>query len=820
MDESASLIDLGAASDPLPGAARDRIPSDRTTSRTSRLDIAVVGPPGSGKSALVSALLRFSGSRDGAHASGLRVAAVSAPPISRLQVDTAGPAADSDPREITFTELDLSSSGDGLDTEGESRAPWPTRHALALVLCVDTREPEKEFWRRAWPRLARSLQISTGRSVLSLDGEERAPELRLGHDRVVILLTRADRQLQAWRGVGAGVDAAGDDLRSLACRIDPRRWLAEMLGSDLASVVRAQLRPQARLAVGIAACAGGVEEAVEELGVAETLEFLLTGEAREPLDLVAAVDEAPEPWFELEPDPERVEEQGAEAGARATARPRLFLKPPRAGRAGRASALARWLRLDSYSSRLLTKAARLEMELLARLLAGVALFELTVWTLLFNAIFHAEVTAISERSLAALGLGMLYAAVIVYLDRSFLVADPTQKGHRRAALFRICIVFLSALATSLAVDLIFFDGPIKVRRHEEQILAEIVDRAEGLQEDWDPRAAVQVGSKEGNPFLVMAAQATAELTDLRSERSSLSRSQAEAAEAARRGRQRVRELDGAIELVAREPGQQVPRDESSPSMEELLRRREFARKQAAKSEAEALELAARGTAVDARITGVDARLQALEEQADALVNEELGNAQEQRRKQKATSDRIVDWITFLRRSDPPDADDILTEPVPPQGEKPLEYRLSDVDLFERFRILFDLLAGRPPKWPDGGSDQLAELRQRFHLEDPAPCPAPVAPKATRGAVPALAAATSAPCDDTAWRRMQKRADFLTFSYFLLLFVAAVVPLSVLVVKLFLMPRALSCYYSLAHQAAAGDADAVLVAKTMKREGSL
>jgi hypothetical protein len=533
--------------------------------------------------------------------------------------------------------------------------------------------------------------------------------------------------------------------------------------------------------------------------------------------MVAAVDEVEEPWLELESVPETVAEQGVEAAAPSAPslpRPRLFLKPPRTDRAGRAPTLARWLRLDSYSNRLLTKAARLEMGLLAWLLVGVAFFELTVWTLLFNAIFHADVTAISNRSLAALGLGTLFAAVIVYLDRSFLVADPTQKGHRRAAFFRIGIVCLSAMATSLAVDLIFFAGPIEARRHEEQLRAELVARAEGLREDWDTSDAVQVGSTEGNPFLVMVTEVAAKLADLRLERSSLSQQQAAAAAAARRWRQQVRELDSSIDRVARTKRSE-DLGEKGPSLEDLRRSREAALDQVVKREAETQALADRATTLDARLAEEDARRKDLQEQADSLVDEELNRARARRSRQEASSERIVAWITFLRGSDPPD--DVLVEPAPPPNEQPWEYRLTRLDLFERFRILFDLLGGRPPQWPPGAPDKLAELRRRFHLEDPVPCQVPVASEPT-AAVEIGSPPAAVPCDDTAWQRVQKRADFFTLSYFLLLFVAAVVPLTVLIIKLFLMPRTLSCYYSLAHQAAAGDVDAVLVSQILKREG--
>jgi hypothetical protein len=638
---------------------------------------------------------------------------------------------------------------------------------------------------------------------------------------VLVLITRSDLSLREWYESQTENSPREEDLRTLARRLDPRQWVKEILGFDLASSLRAQLEPQAHLAVGIVATAANAEEAAVEFGLAETLAFLLTGRTQAPLDLVTAGDGGSENWLELESEPQGavgVAKQAKVQAAKSAARPRLFLRPERTGRASRAPAIARWLRLDSYSDRLLTKAARHEMGLLAGLLLGVGVFELTAWTLLFNAIFHADVLETSKLSWAAAALGVLFASAIVYLDRSFLVADPAQKGHRRAAVFRVAVVAVSALATSLAVDLIFFEKPINARRHEEQIRHELVKRAGSLHKDWDPQAAVHAGSKEGNPFLVMASGASGDIARLQAKRDSLQRQEDEKRAEAQGLRRRIGEIDRDIQRVERNSNPENSLLGSDPAVEKLRDRRDKLLGQAARAEDKADDLASQGSALSLRMNKASERHQNLLDEADSLVTQELQRVRDLRSKHEADSERLVAWITFLRRSNPPEK--ALKEEQPPGEESAWTYQLADIDLFDRFRILFDLLAGRPPLWPEGAPAELAELRQRFHLEDPAPCAEPRILALRSEEEPSAATEPTKPCDETAWVRNQKRARFFTKCFFLLLCVAAVVPLTVLVLKLFLMPRALSCYYSLAHQAAAGDADAMLVLQTLKQEGDL
>jgi hypothetical protein len=190
------------------------------------------------------------------------------------------------------------------------------QEASCLVLCIDSMNPEPRLWGAVLPWLLDDLSVSSGRLLprLSRIGQQRLPPIlspkrQLPFQRVLVLLTKIDRLCAA-----AAASVLAEDLvqegpispflsrlarepRELAQHLDPMRLVEDRLWRGVLGQLRAAA-PGALVAAGLTS-AWGLEGAVSTpskgrtrtstwspFGVRETVLFLTTGAARNPVELI------------------------------------------------------------------------------------------------------------------------------------------------------------------------------------------------------------------------------------------------------------------------------------------------------------------------------------------------------------------------------------------------------------------------------------------------------------------------------------------------------------------------------------------------------
>lgn len=173
--------------------------------------------------------------------------------------------------------------------------------AASLVLCIDTTNSRPDLWRTSLPPLLARLATPSGAPIPRLTAPPPArgadfprletPGRQLPYQRVLVALTQVDVLVQeALRAYTSGYRQARGRIPppptaiELALQIDPVRLLEELVGTILGQL-RAALAPTADLAVSLTS-AWGLRESSGDwspFGVREALLFLAHGECREPV---------------------------------------------------------------------------------------------------------------------------------------------------------------------------------------------------------------------------------------------------------------------------------------------------------------------------------------------------------------------------------------------------------------------------------------------------------------------------------------------------------------------------------------------------------
>jgi hypothetical protein len=465
--------------------------------------------------------------------------------------------------------------------------------------------------------------------------------------------------------------------------------------------------------------------------------------------------------------------------------------------------LVHLLELDVYSDSLLERKARIEIKSAALILSLNFIFDMGAWTLLLNAALHSTALAHDFWTLLAIIGGLVFAAIILLYERQFYLADWTKRVGIALA-FRTLVIVAAALTTAQPVELLFFQGPIQRRIHEEGIRQKAVSLRKALDKTAEERKNREAELNALNERLKhemeyqsytdsqQVAQDADEQLQLR--RSQLDQAHRTAdswrAVATRRGRAYAEAKrasvgdDAAIEKARM--AWQAARDSSrwwqsrvqdlSPQVDQAA--------QASKHAEEEVKVAEQK--LRDRRGEIEAQIQASVQQAE----------QERVRLQR--------WIAQLAETSVEEAshgvkespDNIVSSKPNATGNAslsggPLKYSIPQYDFFEQLRVLKDLREGRPPLWRGASTAMMTQLADEYGLIDPKPC----SPAKDR---------TESSCDPLVWERHLAATSTYFFSWCVIYAIALVPPALVLAMKL-LMSDDLKKYYSANQQRRAGAA---------------
>jgi len=448
-------------------------------------------------------------------------------------------------------------------------------------------------------------------------------------------------------------------------------------------------------------------------------------------------------------------------------------QPPSKARARPLGGLARLLRLEVYSDRLLTRRVRTELSILAIVLLLVFLYEFAAWSFFFNGLFLGRVTAFDAHwTGAAIFLGFLFAGVVLYFERQVVTTDVqrlTSRQRRMAQGIRVCAVFLSAFIVLHAVELVFFGKPVERALHSRAVARSI----KSLKQDLNDMATTTAEPRQADLAQDLTGIGTRiEETERRQEEAI--REIASARESVKRWEEEVSRRQDELAAAQRRLGEQVSAgvqfEPQTLRNEVEAARRRYEDAQTHYREATATLQATQGIAqeINRSLHTLDGNESAVREERSSLWN----RTDARQRAIETLRSRLRDWeAELLSSAEPGDHKenwsglegasqaDLLFWPE--RWRQNLEFNEPEWSFFERIAMIYELA------W--GGQQS-----------------------------------TATPTEST-WLRTIYQTSFVG------LHLAGIfIPLLVFAVKWFLMPQEVDAYYSAWHQAYAGDPDARLL----------
>jgi hypothetical protein len=376
------------------------------------------------------------------------------------------------------------------------------------------------------------------------------------------------------------------------------------------------------------------------------------------------------------------------------------------------------------------------MRIQAVLLVIVFVFDLFVWSLMANLLFSKGASDVGWYTLPALLFGLATAIVVFAWERSISVFDTRDRTGRwrrwGGFSLRIVLISLAAYATARPFELIVFRSPINERLYAESVRRQLVLQHLTIGELRDDMAELDERrrsiDKEAQQVLRGAdAQIRAAVAALQRELYGVN--------------QRIERLSGDI-ATAQEEGQRVV--------------------EAARWRGEREGLESRRQALLAQIADLEARM------SETIITERRRILERLDAEKKAKDDEIRKLQADLSR--------IRSRGDREQGAARARASVApaDASVFRQLRIIDDLRAGTPPRWPEGNEAVIAQVRERYAVED-------VAEPETRA---------------------------YQLIYWVALTVGMVIPLMALLFKLVMSSSDLATYYSLDAQWDAGNPDAL------------
>ncbi|HKR13072.1 MAG TPA: DUF4407 domain-containing protein [Pyrinomonadaceae bacterium] len=433
--------------------------------------------------------------------------------------------------------------------------------------------------------------------------------------------------------------------------------------------------------------------------------------------------------------------------------PRFALAPARGEElSGALGWLAKFYMLNVNGVSLLTTRASMEMKLVAVMLTINFLFDLAVWTSLWNMVLQNGKLTVGLWTIPAVFCGTLFAAIIFVYERQFMTADTYHriKEVLIPVTLRLAVIIIAAAVTTQPFEVMVFEGPISRRIHTESVRVEALSRLRALEEaTLKTQGAINLtdtiaGKSYGDDKLAL---------DKAREQTNILTAQA----AAKRAEQKR------AEAAMNSASQQMARARSAKQAASAQRRYAAAKGQfeQARVEAESLESQAKTSKENEKARGEDVE----------RSKRDLGT-----KEQLAENDvkRLRDWVTQIRNAR---AGKKVTE----NGEQSpkWEYEDQDYDFFQRLGVINDLYHGRPARWLDINPEDRAKLSKEYGL-------------------------TEADANDQLNQdRVASDAGTFRWSYWSVIGIASIIPLLLLALK-GLLPVDLKRYYSTREQQFAGN----------------
>jgi hypothetical protein len=400
--------------------------------------------------------------------------------------------------------------------------------------------------------------------------------------------------------------------------------------------------------------------------------------------------------------------------------PKLFLSPPsdhritnpsNYGLTGPLGKLAAWLGLDVHGPIGLSRCAAIEMKFAAFLLVVIFAFDCLAWTLLWNVVFNKGLLDTNRYTFFAFIAGLIFAMATLVYERQFLTMDTSDRklGIVLGVSMRVAVLAGAAYATSQPIKLLWFNGPIQERIHEESVRHRAAGKLSTLEETLKNArlsGLATIGVKERRRDTQVS------FNDAKTER-------VNAENELKRQQGIVKGLDGRIDALRRititSEGQRRWRDGQIADAQEKRRKAvdEVDRQQ--------------------KVLGIK---QEAENRASEQVNLVEQTVTTTRANAAIEAKRLLDWVSQLQTGTPGEPQ---TEKAPPrlegktEPEPAWEYAPSNYDFFQRLRILDDLKSGRPAQWKDVTPEDRRKLINTFKIKDSNPNPDDAAEQAMRTA---------------------------------------------------------------------------------------
>lgn len=481
-----------------------------------------------------------------------------------------------------------------------------------------------------------------------------------------------------------------------------------------------------------------------------------------------------------------------------TTPPALFMAAPQppSARFGTLFWLAHTLGLDVYGTGTLSYAARSEMIAAALVLSVIFLFDAGAWCLLFYFILNSGSLAFHPGGLVLSLSGILPALALLLYERGFMISDTKSHGWRRLifpTVMRLCVIFGAAWVTAQPVELMAFARRIERRVQDELIRKDIVGHYHKLQKAHEDQ-------KRGSSALEGRDNTNLNEADnrLRDENGRLPAAQADLETSKQALKDAAARLQAARANL-RAAQAQADADRNSTEKIDELRKSQQTEKNA---------LAAYKKRVD-RVSDQQKKLGTLQQEisSERADRDELRKTLEADLVNKAageTEANLLKWADKIRGLEPGKN---FPENGEPDSETGFKFTFADYSFLDKFRIIDDLRAGRPARWPGAEPDKINFLKETYGLyDDNDVSELQVNQKMDEETKKAIEAE-----NQRIRAERKERIDAETRNadraYYAVFGVALIIPFMSLLFKL-IMPAPLSYYYSSAWQAKQGHPEAL------------
>jgi hypothetical protein len=437
---------------------------------------------------------------------------------------------------------------------------------------------------------------------------------------------------------------------------------------------------------------------------------------------------------------------------------RVFLKQKAEIPSQPPSWLARRMGLHLYSNALLTKKVRTEMNFAAGLLLLVSLFEWLLWTLLFNGIYSSDIYHLGGTTMLAALTALFFGFAVFWFERQMLTSSEKGWKPRVAMACRFVYICIAALITSQTFELMLFHKPIQQRARQEATRA---NAAKHYQEVFEAdERAHRAGS-------LVQLTTDAEKTALAAAKSD-------------RQKEENHLTWWNLQLA------------QAQTEENPLKINQYSRL--------LLESRSRLDALGEKERLAEEALKNGDHHVEAERDKIIKYAATQRQ-------RLHAWAVQLRDAE-------ATGKSFDDGNK---WKFEDPKplFFEQLFLLADLMEGRPAGWPGANPKVREALRNEFGFYEPPACPDSKAGSqlaSTAGSLQAVELRDIAL--DCERRRSSTRIFF--WSWLAGLGTAMLIPMLILIIKIFLLPEELRFYYSRPYQAELGDIEALHIDQATER----